>query len=55
MERCMHQMIKLGNSMLLVFGGINEDSSGSASAMNSNSLVLLNDLHILNLKEMHWV
>jgi hypothetical protein len=40
----------LGDSMVAVFGGMNEDIGNG-----NKSLLLLNDLHILHLKEMHWI
>jgi hypothetical protein len=42
----------LGDSLIIVFGGIAEENT---SAKESFSLTLLNDLHILNLKELHWI
>eukprot|EP00347_Sterkiella_histriomuscorum_P002523 403367825 len=51
--RCHHQMMLLGDSMILVFGGIGEESNSASNA--SSQISLLNDLHILNLKESHWI
>ncbi len=44
-------MLMLAGEMILIFGGLAEES-----LYNDNTdLTLLNDLHILNLKEMQWI
>ena len=45
-------MLLLGDSMIVIFGGIESEGNHQQPY---NHINLLNDLHILNLKEMHWI
>ena len=48
--RAHHSMILVGDSMVMIFGGVAEDNGDDPMAIG-----LLNDLHLFNLNEHHWV